>query len=766
MKQLIVPIAIIVALIAFFVIIDRKDFYSGDDVTVQQETVTGQPPTVTTLKPVGQPAETKPVEVKPTETNPVEAKPVIETKPTKTRPAESVPVAETKPATTKPTETKPVADHPPVTMKESRKNKDKPVAIPVATREEAIRLNENAIAYALSEKGNRAPFLDLYQDNKLETVSFQGIVRAVSTIPDPEKNDYDNCMYTLFVEIDSVLSKISPEMKIASEVIVNVPIMKEKELIQENMFLPGDKVRCICAEYDAMPQAIQEIQLSDDIQSYELQCFYPTWIKKISVFQKGGNRYFAKKEITILPIQILPKDEKALILRKERIQNEITRIEEEIKKHGGSFEKWKEEYKPISEKYQKMASEGFKGWINDSFFAATEGNEATYDTQAYIEGITPYKKYLEKNNIDLIVLRIPSKRDFAVRVLASDEFLENPAWVEHYYECLLNDIEIVDPMPEMWKHRFDFPLFYFFHIPAEGHPFEGTSLIAAKVVSEVLKRYDYSQTDQPITLEDSDYKTNDELYFWPEGNKKFNPEDNIVFKQTNQNRKTIGELAVNTGSPFLFLSNSYFMYPRRSLGASVPGYSAFYLQHIPDWFFQNGIGNPMIRTLITNRDALSNRKAVIMVGHPSFWRGGFPVLPKYLQDMATNISLEKTLDVIDDKLVVSESEGCSFTRDEDGDVHVKLEKDQSFTMEISIPPVDGKNTCMIRLNFEKSSHLAITALSDKKTLIDMFTTASGQNTCADLFIPVSNVATTVFIRCSPRLAVTLFTLKKIELWYY
>ena len=92
----------------------------------------------------------------------------------------------------------------------------------------------------------------------------------------------------------------------------------------------------------------------------------------------------------------------------------------------------------------------------------------------------PYKKYLEENNIDLIVLRIPSKWDFAARVLASDDFHENPEWVEHYYECLKNDIEIVDPMPEMWNHRFDFPLFYFYHVPSEIHPFEGQAFISAQ----------------------------------------------------------------------------------------------------------------------------------------------------------------------------------------------------------------------------------------------------------------------------------------------
>lgn len=644
-----------------------------------------------------------------------------------------------------------------------------PAAIPAATPEEAEQLNKTALAYLIETKERTQPFYRLYEGTDFNTVCFEGTVRVTSTIPDPEKNDYDDCLYALFVEIDSLFSEVKTDTRIACEVIVNAPIMKDKAILQCNAFLPGDKIRCTCAEYDAMPQDIQEIQLSDDILSYEHQQYYPLEIKRISAFHNGGNRNFAKREITILPIQTLPKDEKAAALRKERIEDEIARIEEEIKKHGGSFEKWNEEYRPITQKYKKLCNEGYKGWIKDSFFSAV-GGEATYNTREYIEGITPYKEFLEKNNIDLIVVRVPSKRDFAARVLASDDFQENPAWVEHYYECLKNDIEIIDPMPEMWKHRFDFPLFYFYHIPTESHPLEGTSFIIAKVLSEVLKRYDYSKTDQPITLEDSDYKNTKaasmKSYFWPDGNKKFNPEENIVFKQTNQNGKTIGDLVVNTGSPFLFLSNSSFMFPMRSLGASVPGYSAFFLQHIPDWFYQNGIGCAMIRALISRRDYLSNRKAVIMVGNTTIWRGDFPQLPKYIQDDVDRITLEKTLDLVDDKLVVSAMEGCLFSKDDSG-VHIMQEKDQSFTMELSIPPFNEKSTCMIRLNFERSTHLVIDAFSEDDSLIDSFTTAIGNNTCADLFIPISNKKTTLFIRCSPKSeSLTHSVLKRIELWYY
>lgn len=69
MKSVITAICLIIPLVIFFIIIDRKDFYSGDDVVVQEETIAGKKPTTgTTLKAVEQPAEKKSDETKPVDT--------------------------------------------------------------------------------------------------------------------------------------------------------------------------------------------------------------------------------------------------------------------------------------------------------------------------------------------------------------------------------------------------------------------------------------------------------------------------------------------------------------------------------------------------------------------------------------------------------------------------------------------------------------------------------------------------------------------------
>ena len=188
MKQLIIPAVIIVALIAFFVIIDRKEFTRHDDVqTVQSESST------TNRKPTASVPETTPAidmktaaETKPAETKPViETKPVAETKPgteakleteaqpkTEAKPAETKPVAETKIV-----ETKPVAEAKSVTetKPEAKTKTDIPMAIPVLTREKAEEANKDALIYAEKHKiktlFTRSGMDLINEDNMNKTVS-------------------------------------------------------------------------------------------------------------------------------------------------------------------------------------------------------------------------------------------------------------------------------------------------------------------------------------------------------------------------------------------------------------------------------------------------------------------------------------------------------------------------------------------------------------------------------------------------------------------
>ena len=631
-------------------------------------------------------------------------------------------------------------------------------------------------AWEAEGRGQRAgtatdPFFGLYADADLDVVSFEGTVLATSAIPDPENNDYDHCLYALLVELDSVLSETPASTNIARVVLVNSPIMKDRTLIPTNEFVPGDKVFFLCADYDAMPQEIQEIQLSDDIQSFEHLPYYPLMTRKLAAFRKTGNKDFAKREITVLPIRSLPKDEHAAEARRERIQGELRRIESEVARHGGSFEAWRAEYRPIGEKWLQLCREDHAGWIRDSYFAAG-GPETAYQTQEYIEGILPYKQYLEANNIDLIVVRMPTKWDFAARVLASDDFEENPAWMEHYHECLKHDIEIIDPMPEMWRERFDWPMFYFYTKLKEFHPFEGTSFVVAKETAKVLKRYSYEASASEITLADADFETDLPYFSWPEGNDKFEPGKVMPFQKVVRDGAPIGNLVPSSGSPFVFLSNSFFWYPQRPLGASVPGYTAYFLQALPDWFYQDGAHGHLIKSLCSRQALLNGRRAVVMVGDHKSW-GSIPAIPKYILDHATRITLEKTLAPSSEEITLGNPDGFGVHLEDDGRLSFAMaekppaQRSKQLEMSFEIPGMAGKSTCMVRVNFTEAHNVGVnlTDVQGEESFDTCFL-SSGLNQCADLFVPVSgsNLAVKVVFRAfRPEMTCTV---NNVELWYY
>lgn len=644
-----------------------------------------------------------------------------------------------------------------------------PAAIPVATIEEAKRLNDQAIEYALKERERKEPFYKDYENLNLEIVSFQGTIRAISEIPDPETNDYPNCLYSVFVELDSVLTDTPMSNEVSYEVILNIPIMKDKKIKKDNILRPGDMVLCECAEYDSMPQSIQEIQLSDDIQSFEHQQYFALRVEKISEFKTDGKKDFAEKVITILPIQSLPKDEKSAEIRHRRIQKEIQRIEDELKKHGGTFEAWKTEYKPIAEKYKELCSSGFRGWIKDSYFSAT-GSESSYRTKEYIEWILPYKKYLEQNNIDLIILRYPKRSDFAARVLTSDDFQENPAWVEHYYECLKNDIEIVDPMPMMWENRFKYPLFYFYGQDTDIHPFEGELKVAAESLSYILKdRYSYTR-DYSLSFQKR--AINRKLYLYPEGHSHFASDVPIEFDGLSRQDKTISYLSTNSGSPFLFLSSSVFGYREmQALGASVPHYASFFLQTIVDWKYQSGVVNSMIRNLVSSPGVLNNRRAVIMVGRYDSWRSG-PKIPKYFFENVDKITFYRKYDFRSPDISVT-SDSCKSLVTDDGILDVSEDSSNqgplSVKIDFRLPSLSNHKakTYMIRVNLKDKKKKTMLELYSEGEKIDFEElpniSVDQTDLCADLFVPIKGDLSSIQIVA---FSSSKYSIKDIEIWYY
>ena len=731
MKKIVVPIAIIVALISVFVIMDRKEFSRHDDVqTVQSESP------ATNRKPLVSVPETMPVAGEKT---------ADETKPKDTKSPENKSneiMSETEAESV-------------IETNSAVKSEDKsfPAAVPFLTPEEAVLLT----------KEQKDPFFRLYENEELETIIFEGTVRAVSTIPDPQKNDYPDCLYVVRLDINSFQSDSPLSKKITKELYVAIPILKDNIVVPSHLLKPGDKIVCHSVLYDDMPQTINEIQLSDDFQSFEDSYYYVFDLTKTNDFSFNGSKAFAKKELIIPSIQSLPKDEEASLLRKKRIQEEISRIEEELKMHGGTFDAWKNEYKAIAEKFKNLQNEKWSGWIGNSYFSAGTDSELSYNTEEFIKGILPYKTYLEEKGIDLIVLRVPHKQDFAARVLASETFQENPAWIEHYYNCLKNDIEIVDPMPEMWKHRFDLPAFYIYWTN-QSHPGEGMHFFAAKYLASILERYGYKPETNSFSIRRVKTKGNNADLLYPSGNEKYPSGSNIEYYQVLQGENVLTDLEQNSGSPFLFVSNSFFgKVPYYD--ETLPKYVTYHLQSAVDWLYQPSKHASLYRILLSDMELLSNRKAVIVIGMKGMW-SSIPAMPRYYIDGISKMTLEKT--ICFDELSIFDNNLYLFKETGEG-TQIDYNAQRSFSFNLTLPAVPGMQTCVVRIKFYANSYPRVTAIDSQDGTIIESAIQPGVNfnRYCEFYIPVKNeprVITFKFEYIAGESNTTYFD--KCELWYY
>ena len=325
-------------------------------------------------------------------------------------------------------------------------------------------------------------------------------------------------------------------------------------------------------------------------------------------------------------------------------------------------------------------------------------------------------------------------------------------------------------MQEMWDHRFDYPLFYFYQNEEEIHNFEGEFMESARKLSQVLKRYEYKKTDKPMILQEVLIQDNAfpaiELTQYPDGNDRFPGGSPLRFKGLHQDEQIVS-IVSNSGAPFLFLSNSMFGKKfMQNVGTSIPHYTSYFLQTHVDWVFQSGMDNGMLRYLLSNRVALNSRKAVIMGGQYNLYRGG-PTIPSYVTDKAERITLAETIPFSNTTLI--EKDGFEFSSDmQNGITTVKPVQDEStLSFSLDIPSNEFYTHCMIRINLSTINQLRISAkTADSERVLDqVLLPVDSAETKTELCFPLSGISDKILIEFFSRYT-RAFSIRNIEIWYY
>ena len=490
MKSVITTICLLIPLVIFFVIIDRKDFYSGSDVAVQQETVTKKPTTMTTIKAVEmKPVETKSVaETKPVaESKPVETKSIVETKP-----AETKPVVETKPDT----ETKPVVETKPDTETKPAEGKPAPAAIPVVTAEEAEKLN----AFAIFLSGIR-------------TTVVEGEIVERSELPDPKKSDYPDCRFTAQFSGNSIKSgKPCPQ-----EILLIIEGFLNYNILNTGLLNSGDKVECTIIPFEDLPVESQSTQQADDLNLYLLERFYVVdvhtiksyendkYMPKSGIFFSDGNEdYISIFERSInppIPEQIKESQQKEIEMEIKKMDCLLREFDDiKIEEVNSRFaESWMKEKQNDQVGHNRVVKgDSIYVWRNiDNSFWSLPSNYLLLSkpdnlSTETLDCFSALKKACESNGVQLIVSLVPNMNVISSRIINS-EFksvpdLQTATFVKQLSEIGIESIYASDAIIANFN-RYPFA----FIIPTDGHPSDTTQDIITDLLANKLERYSFNQ---------------------------------------------------------------------------------------------------------------------------------------------------------------------------------------------------------------------------------------------------------------------------------
>lgn len=703
MKSVITVICLLIPLVIIFVIIDRKDFYSGDDVAIQQETITGgKSTTATTLKLV----EMKHAETKPeAETNSAETKSVEETKPVETKPVtESKPVAETKSAEVKSIAVKTIAETKPAKMKPVSGGNLAPFAIPLATKEEAEKLNEEAAKYI---------------KRKNDKTILEGAIKEISLCPDPADIDYPDCNLSANVQINDINQ---------TRVCLIIPcIRNSKKILPDNMQKDA-LIAFAIKEEESITEKEKSIQMVDDNLDFDLEYLYADHVEPISEYSKKS--IYVKRNIEEIKYDTtLVLTDKDKEVRKEYIDREIERLNKIICDYSLSdaktfSESFSEYSKDISTKHpyvEIICDDGAIKIMPIDFgdFSGKEYLNRTFSRNTDLlvhnaQVIFSIDKYLREMGITLLVVTVPHPYESFINSLhlSKDLSTYNINRILFMKELLSLGVEVLDVEP-MIEENLMSNFHFFLSLKGDVHPSEIGAYYISRYICNHLERYDYMQklikNDYSIEIK----RTKEKVEYFGQS---FEDVDSVsIF---------YNQSPINRQSPFLIVGDSF------SYSSHIQNYISYFLKTRINAISRSG-SFPITGQMLQSRknEISKNTKVCILINTTCHLPFKFKELYNEGIQLYPNSALKNTHNLLFDTSYLLK-ENCTF--------------------EINLPDTYRAQDKHIILVYtqsnekEASYHIKINS-QESKTI-----TSSSQNySCVEFYMPLNSTNLQLNFSASP-----------------
>jgi len=456
----------------------------------------------------------------------------------------------------------------------------------------------------------------------------EGIVTAISKLPDPAKSDYPDCYYTARFRVENILGGDT----IPRDLVLLIPGFQNYTSGALSMVKAGQKLKVRLCPFDALSCAEKAVQHADDLMLFDLSEYFLRGVVPIQGFssRKSGIP-FSESSADYVSIYhgglnpLLTPEEK--VAREKRIALDQRRMGEFLGQTNGKEREYSEQFQKLWEQLQRADkfSENSTGsylWqrVDNSFW----GLPIRYRFMAEPNGLNPAKlRALQSfnevclaNGIQFIVQLVPNMYSIAARVLVPElRNVPDPQCALLIKQLTDVGIEAIYPIDRLLADYDRHPLMFFY--PTNRHPADGCQDILTDMVAERICKY---LPEKSSTAAQAKFFSECEVeniygakFCWPEhcdiGN--FKAGEPVLCRQVLYAGKPI---VFNPASPVLVIGNSFSQTPTGN--GSYPAYLARKLNLIPDYYLVAGFGvtTTVFQSFFNNRERyMKGKKFVVLI---------------------------------------------------------------------------------------------------------------------------------------------------------
>lgn len=335
-----------------------------------------------------------------------------------------------------------------------------------------------------------------------------GEVILRSSVPDPAKSVYPDCLFTCEVRVHSHgVATTVPE-----RIVVALPGFAARKLEPAASVRVGDLVKLRIMAAQEAPEKLQMMQRSDQLDDFSLPVYYALTYEAASSAESVAERSWspsvpdktasASSPLANAAAVRYPWSAKAAVCREADIHADADFLRDALKRHGGGWDEWQQSLVPLQEdlrKQQRSAAAGDAGGMRKGTFFFDSLRPDLYEKLCQStdknEGPGPVlielTRQLRERGIDLIVVPFPRKEETDADVfsqLAPADGIFEPYRQKFILKMLDAGVEVLDLMPALRAARKKYPMI--FYDVGDDHPADGAVQVAAEVIGERLSRYD------------------------------------------------------------------------------------------------------------------------------------------------------------------------------------------------------------------------------------------------------------------------------------